>query len=244
MLGPNALALVRLAAEDLSGHDLTGGHHCHVLDGAFAVVVQALLFVVTVATLAVKWLQERPRRALSVFLLDCSKQMVGAGACHVWNLVGAIWLDAHVDFGDQCTWYWLNIMVDTTFGVLVAFLLLQVSMLAFRYDSGHYLSHAGELDYAKWMLQCGHWVLVITGMKLVCVATIFGLRFSLHSAAEWVLSPVQDNDHEKLLVVMVLTPGLMNLFQFVVQDHFLKWKGAPHATGEKIQQLATNMHLQ
>jgi hypothetical protein len=243
MLGPTGLALVRLAAEDLSGHDLTGGHHCHVLDGAFAVVVQALLFVVTVATLAVKWMQERPRRALSVFLLDCSKQMVGAGACHIWNLVGAIWLDAHVDFGDQCTWYWLNIMVDTTFGVLVAFVLLQVSMLTFRYDSGHYLSHGGELDYAKWMVQCGHWVLVITGMKLVCVGTIFGLRFPLHSTAEWVLSPVQNNDHEKLLVVMVLTPGLMNLFQFVVQDHFLKWKGAPKATGERIQHLATNIHL-
>ena len=37
------------------------------------------------------------------------------------------------------------------------------------------------------------------------------LRRGADPAGE-VLSPVQNNDHEKLLVVMVLTPGLMNLF--------------------------------
>jgi len=41
--------------------------------------------------------------------------------------------------GDQCDWYWINIVVDTTLGVLVAYQFLKLSEYCFDYKSGWYL---------------------------------------------------------------------------------------------------------
>lgn len=218
---PTLLSLVRFAAEHV-----TGPHQCLVIDGWFSILVQGLLFIVTVATVVVKWLQENPRRSFYVFLLDCSKQLVGGAMIHIWNLIGAIWLDSQIDFGDQCTWYWLNVMVDTTLGVLVAYGLLQASMRVWKYDSGNYVGPDGELDYNRWLVQVGHWLLIVTMMKFICIMTIFVGRYPLNGAAEGVLLPLAKQEEAKLVVVMIVTPGVMNIFQFCVQDQFLKFQGS------------------
>lgn len=223
---PALYGLFRLAAEHV-----TGPHQCVLFDGWFSILVQVLLFIVTIATVVAKWVQEFPRRSVYVFLLDCSKQMVGGAMIHICNLVGAIWLDAQIGFGDQCTWYWLNIMVDTTFGVLVAYCLLQVSMRTFQYESGQYVGSDGELDYRKWAVQAGHWLLVVFLMKLTCIATIFLGRYPLDAAAEGVLGGLAGKEETKLLVVMVVTPGVMSIFQFCAQDQFLKHQGPAEQKG-------------
>merc|ERR1719386_60136 len=65
-------------------------------------------------------------RTFKEFSLDSSKQIFGAGWIHVLNLAFAEKLEENMDTGDQCEWYWVNIMVDTTLGVLVEYGLLHL----------------------------------------------------------------------------------------------------------------------
>lgn len=77
-----------------------------------------------------KWSQFHDGRDLFEFLMDSSKQLLGAGWIHVLNLLFAKKLEERFQAsgGDECDWYWINIVVDCTFGVAVTYLLLQLSM--------------------------------------------------------------------------------------------------------------------
>ena len=44
-------------------------------------------------------------------------------------------------------------MMDTTFGVVIDYFLLQVSMRIWIYDTGHYMTPEGTLDAGKWVVQ-------------------------------------------------------------------------------------------
>jgi len=59
-----------------------------------------------------------------VFCLDSSKQIAGAGWIHVANMFCAMILGKVAKRGDQCEWYWIEIMLDTTLGVAVEYYLL------------------------------------------------------------------------------------------------------------------------
>merc|ERR1719387_1195839 len=114
---------------------------CNILSDTFGFIVQGLLFGVCVGSLLLKWYMEVPRRKFKIFLLDSSKQIVGAGVIHVLNMACAMWfteLSAGGEEADECAWYWVNIMIDTTFGCIVCWALLKLSELLFGYDSGHY----------------------------------------------------------------------------------------------------------
>merc|ERR1719453_2892268 len=86
--------------------------HCYVLSGVYAYAIQFVLLAITVSVLVWKWSREQPRRDFSVFILDGSKQLVGAGWAHVFNMVGAVYFNRYIKAGDECTWYWVTIVVD------------------------------------------------------------------------------------------------------------------------------------
>lgn len=97
---------------------------CALFSGAETYAVQALLGALAMGTLWYKRHVERPRRTLRVWLLDVSKQALGAGLAHVLNLGAALQLPPVTD---ECVWYFLNFMSDCTLGMAVslAFLRLQ-----------------------------------------------------------------------------------------------------------------------
>lgn len=205
---------------------------CHIFDGAFAIFVQVLLFAIVVCTLVLKWWFEQPRRRFGIFLLDSSKQIVGAGAIHVANMLCAMIFAAQLEHheGDECAWYWVNIMIDTTFGVLVCYLLLKITEMLFGYDSGHYgkgatsgINWEDNPDYKKWAAQICVWCCIVMTMKLIVVAIMavapeFWVSFA-NTCTQWL-----EDDSQRLVFVMIVTPTVMNMFQFLVTDSFLKFK--------------------
>merc|ERR1712007_200739 len=109
---------------------------CQVLGDAFGVLVQGILFVIVVSSLMLKWRLESPRRRIKIFLLDSSKQMVGQGAIHIMNMMCAVVFSGmDTATADECAWYWVNIMIDTTLGVLVSWALLKCTERILGYDS-------------------------------------------------------------------------------------------------------------
>jgi len=208
---------------------------CQVLAGFFGYVVQGLLFCFCCSTLVIKWYLEVPRRRFLVFCMDSSKQFCGAGVIHCLNMVCAILFSGHEDAkADECAWYWVNIMIDTTFGVVVCWALLRASEKLFGYDSGHYGKTAAtgidwdnDPDYFKWMKQIAVWSGIVSTMKLFVVLIMWlGMSFwekVSTAATHWIHDP-----QTRLVFVMIVTPTCMNAFQFVVQDSFLKFsKGDP-----------------
>ncbi|CAK9046343.1 unnamed protein product [Durusdinium trenchii] len=200
---------------------------CVVLPGLQGLLVQLLLFGCCVGTLVAKKVCEGERTWFQ-FGLDSSKQFIGAGWVHVLNLLCAEILGSQMGDGDECEWYWLNIMLDTTLGVLVEYLLLRVVADALNnllesaedFRTGSYW-RGGEFQAIMYAKQLGMWLTIVTFMKLFMVVLMVLLAKPLTLAARECLKPFM-NPLLKLLVVMIVTPAVMNAFQLWVTDNFLK----------------------
>jgi len=210
---------------------------CAVLGGVYSLLVQGLLMVVSVSALAYKFRRDAGGRTLQAFLLDSSKQLAGAGWTHCANLLTALILGSVGASGsDACTWYWIEIMVDTTLGVLVELLILQAitaglerwlgARQATELTMGSYFGDNGKFLPWSYCKQLAVWLFVVTCMKFCMVALMLVGKSALEPIGGFVLKPFLDDPKLKLLVVMILTPGIMNSVQFWLQDNiFLKFKG-------------------
>eukprot|EP00929_Paragymnodinium_shiwhaense_P112695 TRINITY_DN80961_c0_g1_i1.p1 TRINITY_DN80961_c0_g1~~TRINITY_DN80961_c0_g1_i1.p1 ORF type:complete len:267 (-),score=69.29 TRINITY_DN80961_c0_g1_i1:174-974(-) len=212
---------------------------CMVLAGEEGKFVQGVLFLFCCASLLFKYWRNHGGRSIQEFGLDSSKQLCGAAWIHVLNLVFAEKLEEQFESsGDQCDWYWLNIVIDTTLGVGVSYSVLMLFSLVIRsclpeaqakdFESGQYKNPDGTLHMGKYVKQVMLWLLTVSIMKM----TMVGLMVIGHSflivVAGFVLSPFDQEDSftYKLLAVMVVTPVIMNTLQFWVTDNIIKKKDA------------------
>jgi len=228
-----SLLLAQAASQPAGGAALLGagaGEGCQVLSDALGVVMQGLLFLVVMGSLWLKWWTEKPRRRLMIFALDSSKQVVGAGAIHAVNLALSMLFGGSFSSqgADECAWYWANLMLDTTFGVFVCWVLLRLTERLLGYSSGCYMDEArtgidweGSPDYAEWARQIAAWCGVVGAMKLIVLFVLWCF------ASSWAqLSMVSTcwvgGRQARLVFVMIITPTFMNIFQFCVTDSYLK----------------------
>ncbi|DAZ95738.1 TPA: hypothetical protein N0F65_006335 [Lagenidium giganteum] len=192
--------------------------------------VQLVLGLVALSSLFAKWRFESPRRPLRIWFLDAMKQGTSAAIVHVLNILFAI-LIAGVsaqedDDADQCAFYFMNVVVDTTLGVYIAFVLLQfVTALAVRRDWAS-LKHPGRYgdppSCRTWWIQLTSWVIILVVMKLIVGVLLYVFRAAITFAGAIVFYPVRNHPKIELLIVMIGCPLVMNMVQFWIQDSFLK----------------------
>jgi len=176
-------------------------------------------------------------RSRGEFLLDASKQFAGAGWIHLMNLGFA----SAMSNGNQCEWYWINIMVDTTLGTAVAYVLLQIASAFIKkrfspeaaedFKSGEYkdiiegeFQLEGQINFNKYIKQLVVWLLVVSCMKVLMVVFMFLFSGPLLAVAGFILAPFLTQPWLKLLVVMIVFPLLMDGFQIWMVDNFIKKK--------------------
>ena len=108
--------------------------------GAFGFFVQFTLGILSFMVLIsiiywslVKRLKERPRRPWKIWFLvtinnkqDVSKQGFSSCVAHLINLILAVLLSEGASKADQCIWYFINISVDTIFGVLLCYIFMYI----------------------------------------------------------------------------------------------------------------------
>jgi hypothetical protein len=164
--------------------------------------------------------------------------MVGASWLHVLNIVFSFAL--HHLGGDECSWYWIHITVDTTLGVFVNYQLHRLiykvivpkwcsPTMAANFKSGDYGLAGGKVHWGKYFRQLFVWLFIVSVMKCTMVLIMLVGHVVLIAIATWTLSPFRKNPELKLMVVMVLTPLVMNLVQFWITDSFTR-KKTPLAT--------------
>jgi hypothetical protein len=206
--------------------------NCKVYDAqdSFTAAVQGLLAVLALASLYIKRLNEQPRRKFMVWWLDVSKQGFGATYAHCLNMVIAAYIVNAVrgdyQLKDQCAWYAMNFFLDTTLGLVLSLILLgMLERIAERCGWSSLMNtgvYFGPQAVKDWFHQLIAWLIILTLVKVVNVFVLWLFSPLLARLGEFLFRPLQGNIRFELLFVMIMFPGILNVFYFWIADGYLK----------------------
>lgn len=144
--------------------------------------------------------------------LDVSKQFAGAGVIHFLNLAIS-YVAGRPRNGrpktNLCVWYFLNVAVDTTVGVLILWCWLRLIQKAMerlhvkQVKTGYYGSPPLKNMLIPWFKQTFIFVLAESLMKL-CVYGMFRYMPFLFAWGEWVLRWTKGNYRYQVIFVMLM----------------------------------------
>lgn len=217
---------------------------CQLL-GPFAVIVQAALGLLALLSLVFKRWRERPQRPVKVWAFDASKQVFGSALLHLANLLMSMFSSGELADSlakaaankvgaesnyqpNPCSYYLLNLAIDTTLGIPILICILKVLHVAASYTplarppesikSGYY----GEPPQATWWLkQSFIYFAGLVGMKF-CVFIIFQLCPWIVKVGDWALRWTEGNEAIQIAFVMLIFPLIMNAIQYYIIDIFIK----------------------
>mmetsp|Transcript_8992 Transcript_8992/g.24921 ORF Transcript_8992/g.24921 Transcript_8992/m.24921 type:complete len:262 (-) Transcript_8992:146-931(-) len=202
-------------------------------DDFFTVLVQIFLAFLALGSLWIKRLQEVPRRLFWTWFMDVFKQGLGACYAHVLNMVIAAVLAVNmrgdVELKDQCAWYGISYLIDTTLGLFLAIVCLRIlDYWAKEWDWAH-LKHSGVYvgpdGWKHWISQLFAWMGILTFVKLIMYLFMWVFSNGLAIMGQILFEPLQGNIRVELLFVMILFPGLMNVIYFWIADSYLQAQG-------------------
>ncbi|KAF8969388.1 vacuolar membrane protein-domain-containing protein, partial [Flammula alnicola] len=199
---------------------------CQLL-GPTALIVQGLMGVLVILSLVYKRHRETPKRPWRIwFAFDVSKQVVGQLFVHGTNLLVSGLVSDHTS-GNACVSYFLNILIDTTFGIALIYVTLHALTHLFTekfqikgFESGVY-GTPPSISY--WARQAALYILSLSTMKAV-VITFLVLFPGIYVAGKWLLSWTWTGNGDALQVIFVMGifPILMNILQFWLIDSIVK----------------------
>jgi hypothetical protein len=155
-------------------------------------------------------------------LFDVSKQVVGQMFVHGANVLISD-MGSHHSAGNACVYYFLNILIDTTFGepsirpnsqqilicdvgVALIYIILRfiTHILTDRahlkgFESGQY---GNPPSFTFWLRQAAVYVLSLTSMKLLVVG-LFALYPGIFKIGDWLLSWTRSGDGKDAFQVIV-----------------------------------------
>lgn len=229
------------------GTENTG--ECQLL-GPFAVLVQAALGCLALLSLVYKRWRERPQRPVKVWAFDASKQVMGSVLLHLANLFMSMFSTGQLEQTiakaaaeaiksgaeeegyqpNPCSFYLLNLAIDTTIGILILIIILRVLTVGASFtpmanppesiQSGNY----GQPPRATWWLkQLLIYSLGLLGMK-ACVFLVFELCPWIIRVGDWALRWTEGNEALQIAFVMLIFPLIMNALQYYIIDTFIKKK--------------------
>lgn len=135
---------------------------------------------------------------------------------------------------DACVWYLVNIVLDCTFGLVFEWFLVRLTeIFARKYEietliSGCYYTRKTfdfddyHINYWIWFVQCFMWCLISSLMKVLVYLIMLMFSDSFQHIGEFLLKDIDDYPKLELVIVMIVIPCILNVFQFWVIDSFLK----------------------
>ncbi|KAH8676477.1 vacuolar membrane protein-domain-containing protein [Tricladium varicosporioides] len=232
--------------------DPTNGE-CELL-GPFAILVQGALGCCALLALVYKRWRERPQRPVKIWFFDVSKQVVGSVLVHIANLLMSMLSSGQFDLKvnantvtkrmidengnykpNPCSFYLLNLAIDTTIGIPILIFLLHILTALFArttfgepresIESGNYGSPPRAF---WWFKQSIIYFLGLMGMKL-CVLIIFLVCPWISRVGDWALGWTEGNAALQIIFVMLVFPVIMNATQYYIIDSFIKKQNTEHA---------------
>ncbi|KAL2212618.1 hypothetical protein CC79DRAFT_433617 [Sarocladium strictum] len=223
---------------------------CELL-GPFALLVQLALGGLALLALVYKRWRERPQRPVKIWFFDVSKQVFGSVLVHGANVFMSMLTSGHFSIneldvppavkllrrgaGDDdgyvpnpCSWYLLNLAIDTTLGIPILIILLRIVTGLVSYtplgkpaesiQSGNYGSPPKKW---WWFKQSIIYFVGLFGMK-ICVLILFLLCPWISRIGDWALGWTEGNEKLQIAFVMMIFPLIMNGMQYYIIDSFIK----------------------
>ena len=205
---------------------------CQLMAGSFSNFIQFVLFLIVMSVLFLKRHLEKPQRPVKIWLLDVGKQIVGGGEAHVLNMLIAGFLkrdgsnnnnnNKEDGNGDECQWYFVNFALDTSIGVLLNIGLLKLLTIIATKKKWKSLMVSGDygspISYRVWAIQLLTWTMIIPLVKIILLVVILFDKGVLGNLGHILLDWLHPTPKIELVVVMIICPCLMNLFQYWIQD--------------------------
>ncbi|CCG82745.1 Predicted protein [Taphrina deformans PYCC 5710] len=208
------------------------GAKCELL-GPFAILVQSSLGALAILSLFYKRQIESPRRPFIIWFFDVSKQLFGAVMVHFLNIAMSTDPDVSVfqSRTSPCTWYFLNVLLDTTVGVGLIWLLLRTLSSVcslFQLQGTTSGVYGNPPKWTWWLKQSTVYTIGLALMKttvFIILTTIPQLSVVGNFLLKW------SERHEKLRIffVMFFFPLVMNIVQYVIIDNIVMSKGSEGA---------------
>lgn len=221
---------------------------CQLL-GPASLFVQFVMGVSALGLLVFKRNYEHPKRKLDVWLFDIGKQVIGALGIHFIN-VGISVIKKHKenkkrystggndnDNGseDQCDWYFLNLLLDTTVGIPILWLALHSLTKLFQYfniknvESGNYFPedtldrpNSSKPLASAFLKQLCIFICGLVIMK-ICIYLILNYFEDLaYWFANLILAWSDPWPDVQIILVMFVFPVLLNCFQYFCVDNVIK----------------------
>ncbi|KFA66529.1 hypothetical protein S40285_00762 [Stachybotrys chlorohalonatus IBT 40285] len=224
------------------------------LMGPFAIFIQIALGGLALLSLVYKRWRERPQRPVKIWFFDVSKQVFGSVLVHIVNVFMSMLTSGRFSIKAEaaaqrmmmmkraddeyvpnpCSFYLLNLAIDTTIGIPILIILLRLTtglMSYTRYgqppesiQSGHYGSPP---NVWWWLKQSVIYFIGLFGMK-VCVLIFFLMVPSIAKVGDWALRWTEGNEKLQIAFSMMIFPLIMNALQYYIIDSFIKEKEAGH----------------
>lgn len=226
---------------------------CELL-GPFALLVQLALGGLALLALVYKRWRERPQRPVKIWFFDVSKQVFGSVLVHGANVFMSMLTSGHFSINEldaqpptvrllrraanddegyvpnPCSWYLLNLAVDTTLGIPILIILLRIVTGLVSYtplgkpaesiQSGNYGNPPNKW---WWLKQSIIYFIGLFGMK-ICVLILFLLCPWISRIGDWALGWTEGNEKLQIAFVMMIFPLIMNAMQYYIIDSFIKMK--------------------
>lgn len=219
---------------------------CKLL-GNFAILVQGSLGLLAFLALVWKRWREKNRRPVLVWFFDVSKQVVGSFLMHFANLFLSILSSGGLELQvapteikplitrtadrnhpNPCSFYLLNLAIDTTIGIAILVFFLRVLHALFArtplanppesLKSGNY-GHPPNWQW--WVKQAFIYFLGLFAMKF-CVFLMFQFFPWLGWVGDWALRWTEGKEWVQITFVLLIFPLIMNVAQYWIIDSFIK----------------------
>ncbi|KAG7392303.1 hypothetical protein PHYPSEUDO_001407 [Phytophthora pseudosyringae] len=205
----------------------SSGERCHLFTDVFGRLLQLSLAFIAIFMLYIKRKLEFPIRPLKVWVLDVSKQSLGALYIHCISVILSVVMAAtsSEDY-DECGLYFVNYLIDTTWGgfIMIVFLRM-IDKMAARFglmDIARCGDYGDPPQMRIWWTQFLAYLAALSLMKLVDVLILWSFFPDIAYFATRLFSAFQHHRHLELSLVMLVIPGCCNSAQFWIVDSYLK----------------------
>ena len=161
-----------------------------------------------------------------MWFLDVIKQGIGSSFGHFANIFLSVVIADTLTDADECQWYGLTYVVDSTIGTAINLSLLRIFEHIVRRNPHCTKMNFGEYGNPPQLTiffpQLCVWLTIVLLGKSMILFCMFQLIDPLNTFISRLFKIFHDQPRLELVVVMIIIPTILNTVQFWVTDTFLK----------------------
>ena len=174
-------------------------------------------------------------RTWSIWFMDNIKQGLSTLAGHFWAIYASKLLST--DISDECAWFLIQFLVDTIIAICLSFLFSKLLIMLITLISKSFVDkwltignynknsmYSNKMIYCIWFFQTVHWLVCNVSARILVTYFIISIYSYFLKINIWFSNMWINNRNDELILVTLIIPLIMNTFQLLIQNWFLRWK--------------------